>query len=141
MTSGGDMRKWVSVAIAAGLFFGGASGAVAAGWHRLDLTTKGAAFAGEYAWEPKNKNHGGFHFRGYLQDSVAGDGHNVYILARVEAYPFSRYNGVQRRKDVHLDEILYDGAALYSSTADIRVCRDRGSLRPDNCSPTRFFRR
>ncbi|MFI8522310.1 hypothetical protein ACIGEZ_31510 [Streptomyces sp. NPDC085481] len=134
------MRKWVSVAVAAGLFVGGVGGAVAASWHRLNMETNGAKFVGDYAWEPKETNHGAFHFRGMLRDDEAGDGHNVYIQAKVQGYGWSRFNGTQR-KDVYVDKLVYDGAARYSTDAEIRVCRDRGSLRPDNCSPTRVFTR
>ncbi|MFE1378344.1 hypothetical protein ACFW6S_05260 [Streptomyces sp. NPDC058740] len=134
------MRKWVSVAVAAGLFVGGVGGAMADSWTRLSLRTTGAKFSGDYLWEPKNANHGAFHFRGQLRDDEATDGHNVYIQAKVQGYDWSRFYGVQR-KDVYVDRLVYDGAARYSTEAQIRVCRDRGSLRPDNCSPTRFFTR
>lgn len=132
------MRKWVSVAVAAGLFVGGIGAAVADSWQRLDLNTTGAKFNGQFAWEPAGKNHGAFHFRGMLRDDVAGDGHNVYIQAKVQGYGWSRFNGVQR-KDVYVDELVFDGAARFSTDAKVRVCRDRGSLRPDNCSPTSSF--
>lgn len=134
------MRKWVSVAVAAGLFVGGIGAAVADSWERLNLTTTGAKFNGETVWEPKDKNHGAFHFRGMLRDDEDGDGHNVYIQARVQGYGWSRFNGVQR-KDVYVDQLVFDGAAVYSTDAQMRVCRDRGSLRPDNCSVTSFFTR
>jgi hypothetical protein len=89
----------------------------------------------DYTWEPKGRNHGAFHFRGTLKDHDPTDGHNVYVQAKVEGYGWNRFNGVQRKK-VYLDKLVYDGAAQYTSTAEIRACRDRGSLRPDNCSGT-----
>ncbi|MEV0847638.1 hypothetical protein AB0J21_17510 [Streptomyces sp. NPDC049954] len=78
--------------------------------------------------------HGGFGFRGKLTDDPDDD-NNVYIQAKVEGYSWSRFNGKQK-KTVSLNKVVWDGAMLYVRTADIRACRDRGSLHPDNCSPT-----
>lgn len=136
------MRKWVSVAIAAGLFLGGAGGAVADSWRAIpSRTTDGAKFhEAKYLWEPKLVNYGGFHFKGDLVDRLPDDGHNVYLQVRVEGYAWNRFNGVQR-KSVRLDRIVHDGQAQYTSEAWLRVCRDRGSLRPDNCSPDVYYKR
>ncbi|MFI1810883.1 hypothetical protein ACH414_11185 [Streptomyces sp. NPDC020422] len=136
------MRKWVSVAVAAGLFVGGVGGAMADSWKVIPTrTTDGSKFReAKYRWEPKDSNHGGFHFKGDLVDSLPNDGHNVYLQVKVQGYGWSRFNGVQR-KTVHLDQVVYDGAALYSTQAWIRTCRDRGSLRPDNCSPELSYKR
>ncbi|MFE5619958.1 hypothetical protein [Streptomyces sp. NPDC056524] len=132
----------MTTAIAAGLFLGGAGVAVADSWHAVgSLTTTGASFSDwSYTWEPRGRNHGGFHFKGSLTDRKPKDGHNVYVQAKVEGYGWNRFNGAQR-KTVKLDKIVYDGAAQYTSTADIRVCRDRGSLRPDNCSHSKSYKR
>ncbi|WP_232542735.1 hypothetical protein [Streptomyces sp. QHH-9511] len=94
----------------------------------------------EYLWEPKGRNHGGFHFRGHLNDSKPNDGHNVYVEVRVEGYDWNRFKGVQKKK-VSLDKVVWDGAAQYTSLAEMRACRDRGTLRPDNCSDPRTFSR
>ncbi|GAA2790455.1 hypothetical protein [Streptomyces showdoensis] len=136
------MRKWVSVAVAAGLFVGGIGAAVADSWQEIKpRSTDGSKFRdAKYLWEPKSSNHGGFHFKGDLVDTFPNDGHNVYVQAKVQGYGWNRFNGVQR-KTVHLDQVVYDGAALYSTDAAIRVCRDRGSLRPDNCSPELSYHR
>ncbi|MEU6978306.1 MULTISPECIES: hypothetical protein [unclassified Streptomyces] len=136
------MRKWVTVAVTAGLFMGGIGAAVADSWQEIKTrTTDGSKFRdAKYRWEPKDGNHGGFHFKGDLVDSFPNDGHNVYLQAKVQGYAWNRFNGVQR-KTVHLDREVYDGAALYSTDASIRVCRDRGSLRPDNCSPELSYHR
>ncbi|MEU7115189.1 hypothetical protein [Streptomyces sp. NPDC046182] len=136
------MRKLMAVAVAAGLFVGGAGVAAADSWHEAGpITTTGAWFSDwSYTWEPRGRNHGGFHFKGSLIDRNAEDGHNVYVQAKVEGYSWNRFNGVQK-KTVALDKIVYDGAAQYTSTADIRVCRDRGSLRPDNCSHPKSYKR
>ncbi|MFF3774769.1 hypothetical protein [Streptomyces sp. NPDC002232] len=135
------MRKLAAVAVAAGLFFGGMGVASAASWgHELNMSTAGAEFRGWYKWEPKFQHHGGFHVRGRLADADPGDGHNVYLRAKVEGYGWVRVKGTQR-KTVDIDETIYDGAVLETNHAEIQLCRDRGSLRPDNCSDLRKFRR
>ncbi|MEV6331326.1 hypothetical protein [Streptomyces sp. NPDC051909] len=136
------MRKWVSVAIAAGLFLGGVGGAVADSWHTIpNVHTDGVEFkGGSYVFEPKSRNHGGFHFRGSLRDVSPNDGHNVYVEVKVEAYDWNRFKGTQK-KYVDLDKVVWDGAAQFTSQARLRVCRDRGSLRPDNCVPTFHYLR
>ncbi|XIE79392.1 hypothetical protein AB6O49_17925 [Streptomyces sp. SBR177] len=136
------MRKWVSVAIAAGLFFGGAGAAAAESVRGIPyLHTDGVEFKqGRYQFEPKTRNHGGFHFRGILTDLLPNDGHNVYVEVKVEAYDWNRFKGTQK-KSVTIDRVVWDGAALFTSEARLRVCRDRGSLRPDNCAPTVHYKR
>ncbi|WP_308377556.1 hypothetical protein [Streptomyces sp. ISL-99] len=62
------------------------------------------------------------------------------MQVKVEGYSWSRFNGKQR-KSVPLNKLTYDGAARYTSDGYIRVCRDRGSLRPDNCSVTKHYQR
>ncbi|MGW6537345.1 hypothetical protein ACWGBV_17330 [Streptomyces sp. NPDC055051] len=44
-------------------------------------------------------------------------------------------------KSVHVDHVFFDGAVLETQDAQIQACHDRGSLRPDNCSHLREFRR
>ncbi|GGT67225.1 hypothetical protein [Streptomyces lateritius] len=139
------MRKLATAAVVAGLFLGGAGAAVAAvadSWHKTPaFRDPGVEFAQvKYLWEPKGRNHGGFHFRGTLNDTDHGDGHNVYVEVKVEGYDWNRFKGVQRKK-VSLDKVVWDGAAQYTSLAEMRACRDRGTLRPDNCSDPRTFSR
>ncbi|MFE0773013.1 hypothetical protein [Streptomyces sp. NPDC058861] len=137
------MRKLAAVVATAGLFFGGMGAAAADSWHSLKepVTTKGAQFQSvKYRWEPAGEKHGAFRFKGTLHDADGDDGHNVYLLVRAHRYPWQRFNGVQKRS-VSIENTVYDGAALHTNTADMRVCRNRGSLRPDNCSPTRSFKR
>ncbi|MFG2640849.1 hypothetical protein ACGFYP_07760 [Streptomyces sp. NPDC048370] len=136
------MRKLATVAVAAGLFLGGAGVAVADGWHQIpNLVTKGAAFdSAAYTWEPKGRNHGGFRFKGLLADRDGNDGHNVSVEVRVNGYGWNTFKGVQNKK-VALDKVVYDGAAQLTTDAWIRLCRDRGSLRPDNCSQTEHYSR
>ncbi|MFF6842910.1 hypothetical protein ACFY8X_29720 [Streptomyces tanashiensis] len=136
-----SMRKLAAAAVAAGLFFGGMGAAAADPWGReLNMSTTGAVFRGWYKWEPRLQNRGAFHVRGRLSDGDPGDGHNVYLRAKVEGYGWVRVKGTQR-KTVDIDELFYDGAVLETNHAEIQLCRDRGSLRPDNCSDLRKFRR
>ncbi|MER5747297.1 hypothetical protein [Streptomyces sp. NPDC002225] len=130
-----------SAVLAAGLFFGGAGVAMAAGWQRVpDLESGGVKLSkGQYRFNPAGRNHGGFEWQGDLADVSPGDGNNVYVQVRVEGYSWNRFNG-QQKKTVHLHKTVYDGAARYTSTAHIRACRDRGSLRPDNCSRTMHYK-
>ncbi|WP_234312277.1 hypothetical protein [Streptomyces griseus] len=130
----------MTAAIAAGLFFGGAGAAVADSWRGLKMHSTGVQFKGSYKWEPKFVHRGGFHIDGTLEDSEPDDGHNVYLRARVEAYGWTRVKGVQK-KTIHVNHVFFDGAVLETTEAEIQACRDRGSLRPDNCSKLRKFAR
>ncbi|MFD9032083.1 hypothetical protein ACFVZW_13165 [Streptomyces sp. NPDC059567] len=135
------MRKLATVAVAAGLFLGGAGAAAADGWHNLPrMDTRGVIATGKYKWELRGQNHGGFNFEVKLKDDDATDGHNVYVESKVEGYSWSRLYGTQR-KTVTLKKVIYDGAAQYTNEAWLRVCRDRGSLRPDNCADTLHYLR
>ncbi|MFF7179741.1 hypothetical protein [Streptomyces sp. NPDC008121] len=129
------MRKLATVAVAVGLFVGGMGTAVADGWHKIpDLQASGVLFsAGKYKWQPKGRDHGGLRFEGKLHDAEHRDGHNVYLDTRVEGYGWKRFKGVQGRT-VFLNKVIYDGAVQRTGEARLRACRDRGSLRPDNCS-------
>ncbi|MFD6312208.1 hypothetical protein [Streptomyces nigra] len=148
-------RKLAVSALAAGLFLTGMGTAFAtadreapsaaearAAWKGIPkLNSGGVQFKdGKYKFEPAHTNRGAFHWKGSLKDADHGDGHNVYMQVRVEGYDWSRFNGKQR-KTVWLDKLSYDGAALHTDDAWIRACRDRGSLRPDNCSVTKSYHR
>ncbi|MFJ4904443.1 hypothetical protein ACIQCR_02635 [Streptomyces sp. NPDC093249] len=137
------MRKFATAVVAGGLFFGGMGVAVADSWRPVGepLKTAGARFEeAEYRWEPAGDQHGAFRFRGSLRDIESGDGHNVYLEVRPHRYGWQRFMGVQKRT-VQVEDVVFDGATRFTNTADMRVCRDRGSLRPDNCSDVRSFRR
>ncbi|WP_405855732.1 hypothetical protein OG361_21055 [Streptomyces sp. NBC_00090] len=134
------MRKLATAVVAAGLFFGGMGVAVADSEHQLLLTDPGVVFAGTYQWQSTNKVPSGLHVKGELRDDAHEDGHNVYLRTRVESYPWGRIPGTQR-KNVKVDKVFFDGAVLKTKEVRLQVCRDRGSLRPDNCSPERLFSR
>ncbi|CAI4168309.1 hypothetical protein KQH21_14075 [Streptomyces sp. IpFD-1.1] len=136
------MRRSAVAVLAAGLFFTGAGSAVADAWRNMPtLRSTGVKLTkGKYTMYPKFTKHGGFRFKADLVDDERGDGHNVYVQARVEGYSWRRFNG-QQKKTVTIQKEVYDGAALYVSEAWIRACRDRGSLRPDNCTRTLHYKR
>ncbi|MEU2652919.1 hypothetical protein AB0A84_20970 [Streptomyces albidoflavus] len=136
------MRRSAVAVLAAGLFFTGAGSAVADAWRTMPkLWSQGVSFEeGRYTMYPKFTKHGGFGFKVNLRDADPRDGHNVYVQARVEGYSWRRFNG-QQKKTVRIQKEVYDGAALYVSNAWIRACRDRGSLRPDNCTRTLHYTR
>ncbi|MFF1511689.1 hypothetical protein [Streptomyces sp. NPDC058326] len=137
------MRKLAAAAVAVGLFVGGMGVAVADSWHSLTkaVTTEGAQFEKvQYRWEPAGEQRGAFHFKGFLRDLNENDGHNVYLEVRPHAYGWQRFKGVQKRT-VPIDKTVHDGATRYTNTAEMRVCRDRGALRPNNCSPVQSFKR
>ncbi|MEN8650984.1 hypothetical protein ABCR94_10160 [Streptomyces sp. 21So2-11] len=136
------MRKFATAAMAVSLFIGGVGASFAQSWHPVPkMETGGAVFSeATYTWWPKRKSHGGFQLKGRLTDTGPSDGHNVYVQAKVESYSWRRFNGVQKRS-VRLDKLLYDGAAQHTRKAWVRACRDRGSLRPDNCSVTKHYAR
>ncbi|GGR42387.1 hypothetical protein [Streptomyces roseolus] len=136
----GQLKKSITAAIVAGLFLGGAGVAAADSWRELEMRSAGVFFQGDYKWEPKFVHRGGFHVVGDLKDADSDDGHNVYLRAKVEAYDWTRVKGVQK-KTVHVDHVFFDGAMLETNQAKIQACRDRGSLRPDNCSKLREFLR
>ncbi|MFF2650916.1 hypothetical protein [Streptomyces sp. NPDC058045] len=113
-------------------------GSAAAGsWAQIpDRSTDGAEFQqATYMFWPSGSHHGAFEWRGKLSDSTKNDGHNVYVQARVEGQGWSRFNGKQNRT-VRLHKRLWNGSQQYVTQAYLRVCRDKGSFQPDNCSPT-----
>ncbi|WP_244188760.1 hypothetical protein [Streptomyces yokosukanensis] len=88
---------------------------------------------GRYRFNPVERNHGSFEWSGYLNDVDPNDDHNGYMQVRVEGHDWSRYYGKQRKR-VFLHHSNWDGAQRYTEDAYVRVCLDRGTLRPDNCS-------
>lgn len=134
------MRKLATAVVAAGLFFGGMGVAVADSWHTLAMKTPGATFKGKHAWQSKNRVPSGLRLQGVLGDADPDDGHNVYLQSKVEGYAWGRVKGIQKG-DVKIDTTYYDGAVLVTDEVRLQVCRDRGSLRPDNCSRVKLFTR
>ncbi|WP_181139860.1 hypothetical protein [Streptomyces sp. Ru71] len=135
------MKKLLVSWAAAGLFLTAAGAAFGASWG-TPIKTLGSGgvefYNGQYKFNPPHTNHGAFEWEGMLKDANHGDGHNVYMQARVEGHGWVRYNGKQKTT-VKLHQSNWDGAQLYTHHAHLRACRDRGSLRPDNCSETLDF--
>ncbi|MEX0172424.1 hypothetical protein MRBLMG1_005143 [Streptomyces sp. LMG1-1-1.1] len=134
------MRKLATAVVAAGLFFGGMGVAVADSAHDLVMRTPGVGFVGTYQWQPTTKIPSGLHVKGTLRDENNDDGHNVYLRIRVEGYAWGHLTGVQRRH-IKVDKVFSDGAVLKTKQVRMHACIDRGSLRPDYCSPERLFSR
>ncbi|MFE0641097.1 hypothetical protein ACFW2Y_05720 [Streptomyces sp. NPDC058877] len=134
------MRKLATATVAAGLFFGGVGVAAADSGRELVMRAPGVAFVGTYQWQPTTKVPSGLHVKGELRDESVNDGHNVYLRVRVEGYPWGHLSGTQK-KHVKVDKVFYDGAVLKTKQVRIHACVDRGSFRPDYCSPERLFSR
>lgn len=136
------MRKSAIGVLTAGLFLTGVTTAVAASWKTIPkLTTSGAEFnSGQYTFHPAGTKHGAFEWKGNLKDTDHRDGHNVYVQVKVEGYSWSRYNGTQK-KSVFLNNLNWAAPQRYTDDAYIRVCRDKGSFNPDNCSPTKHYKK
>ncbi|MFE0651885.1 hypothetical protein ACFVZH_25185 [Streptomyces sp. NPDC059534] len=134
------MRKLATAVVAAGLFFGGMGVAVADSEHELVMRMPGVGFVGTYRWQPTNKVPSGLHVKGELRDENKDDGHNVYLRTKVEGYPWGHLTGVQKKR-IKVDKVFYDGAVLKTKEVWMHACIDRGSLRPDYCSPERLFSR
>ncbi|MEV0633811.1 hypothetical protein AB0I77_02285 [Streptomyces sp. NPDC050619] len=134
------MSRALIGAVAAGLILAGAGTALAAQSGSIpQLSSGGVEFTdGKFKFNPAGTNHGAFEWRGRLHDTSPDDGHNVYMQVRVEGHGWVRYNGKQR-SSVWMHHSTWDGAQRYTDDAKIRACRDRGSLRPDNCSKTEKF--
>jgi hypothetical protein len=136
------MKRAMAGVVAAGLLLMGAGVALAAQQPQGNiplLDTRGVEFVqGRYKFNPPGTNHGAFEWSGVLRDIDTTDGHNVYVQVRVEGHRWARYYGKQQR-EVRMHHSNWSGAQQYTNDAKIRVCRDRGSLRPDNCSPTQSF--
>lgn len=135
------MKKALAGVMAAAAFLMGAGTALgAADWRDMPtLSSSGVRFLeGKYRFNPAGQNHGAFEWKGGLKDANAQDGHNVYMLVRVESHGWVRYNGKQG-KTVSLHHSNWDGAQRYTDDAEIKACRNRGSLHPDNCSHTKSY--
>ncbi|MEH0511888.1 MULTISPECIES: hypothetical protein [unclassified Streptomyces] len=103
------------------------------------LQSAGVEFTdGHYKFNRPGVNHGAFEWSGRLLDAGATDRHNVYVEVKIEGYDWKRYYGKQNRA-VGLHKSMWVGAQRYTGKARLRVCRDRGSLRPDNCAEEQVY--
>ncbi|MCD0451140.1 hypothetical protein LO762_18325 [Actinocorallia sp. API 0066] len=109
----------------------------------LKHATTGADFKGSWKWDDKikvklaggTKTYRGVRYWGTLTDTNKGDKHNVYTEANGTSRPrvYGKRNG---SKWVSTYETSRNG-----KTVSFKVCRDRGTLRPDNCSKQQVLRR
>ncbi|MFD9390584.1 hypothetical protein ACFWBB_07565 [Streptomyces sp. NPDC060000] len=135
------MKRAVLGLAAVGLALGGAVAAVAspAEGGIPQLESSGVEFSGgHYKLNRPGVNHGAFEWRGRLTDTLVADRHNVYVDVQVQGHDWVRYYGKQR-SSVLLRQSNWNGAQRYIGEAKLRVCRDRGSLHPDNCAPLQTF--
>ncbi|MCX4761995.1 hypothetical protein OG562_13635 [Streptomyces sp. NBC_01275] len=104
-----------------------------------NLDPQGVEFSnGKYKFNRPGVNHGAFEWWGQLKDTIAADRHNVYVEVKIQGHDWVRYYGKQR-SSVRLHHSNWDGAQRYTGKAKLRVCRDRGALRPDNCAPEQGY--
>lgn len=91
------MKRAFLGVVAAGLMVAGVGTSVADSWHKVgSMSTTGADFLeGRYRFNSSERNHGSFEWEGKLRDTKVADGHNVYVMVRVESHAWSRYKGKQ----------------------------------------------
>lgn len=125
-----------SVLLCLGLGLAGVGTASAGSFYH---STTGALMNGTYEFYPNGVSHGAFHFWGTLNDTK-NDGNAVKQQVRVHGYGYNTwYSGVD--SDVYLNQNVWDGAMTQTNYARAKVCRDRGSLYPDNCSTEQRYDR
>ncbi len=108
------------------------------------LTTTGAKFSSiNYTFQPKcitsscgtSTSYNGVNYSGTLKDTKS-DGHRVFLRAKVDGYGYSSklYTGGTRYISRRVSSPAYDPVGSFK----IQLCRDKGTLLPDNCtaSPT-----
>lgn len=90
--------------------------------------------AGGRAW----RGGRGEHWKGKLDDTK-DDGNAGKIEVRVSGY--QDHSTYRNRKDTDRkwSEMNYDGALSETGDARFKICRDRGSLIPDNCSGEKTY--
>ncbi|MCX4739322.1 hypothetical protein [Streptomyces antibioticus] len=135
------MKRVVLGVAALSLVFGAAVAAFASPQKAKipDLLSRGVEFTdASYRFNRPGVNHGAFEWQGLLKDALPDDRHNVYVDVKIEGHNWVRYYGKQGRS-VLLHKSNWDGAQRYTGDARLRVCRDRGSLRPDNCAPLQIL--
>lgn len=109
------------------------------------LSTTGASFTGiTYSFDPwpcnstcQNGTISGMNYYGTLKDTSASDGNSVFVHAKIDAYGYAAR--------VYTSSSLAVGQKVYVSdppaTGSVQLCRDRGTLYPDNCTSTPTLRR
>lgn len=126
----------VAVVLTAGMVGVGAGSAAAGAFTH---STTGIKINGTYVFEPDSVRYGPFHWYGTLEDTE-NDGNAGKVQVRVEGYGYATFYN-NKDKDKYWDELVYDPQATRTDLAHAKICRDRGSLRPDNCSTERKYTR
>lgn len=115
--------------------------AAAASSAPINISVNGGRFTGNgdfYPGGPNDPNHGGFHFRGNLDDT-SNNGREIYLEVAVEGYGFNEFrNAVDT--DRYWDQNVWDYQALYTNDARMRVC-EAIDFWPDTCSGEVQFHR
>lgn len=103
------------------------------------IATTGASWRGRYRFLPSGKRtRGAFHFKGTLRVTDKNNGAKLEV--RVAGYSHTEFRA-SRGSSKNFDELVFDGAAQRTNDAWVKICRDRGSLIPDNCSKERYYSR
>jgi hypothetical protein len=86
------------------------------------------------AWPCGNGCISGFNYSGYLTDSL-NDGNAVFVHAQTDGYGYAAriYNSTGNGTTKYVSQKVLDTNSDPAQHATIQVCRDRGTLYPDNC--------
>lgn len=122
------------LAVALGLIGAGSAHAAA-----FTHSTTGVSMNGSYVFEPQSVRQGAFHFWGTLNDTL-NDGHAGKQQVRIEGYGYNTYYAPVDA-DKYLNQYIWAAPQLYVTKARAKVCRDRGTLLPDNCSAEKTYTR
>ncbi len=129
-------QVFTALLVSAGLTITGVGSASAGAFSH---STTGGRIAGTYVFLPNGYQHGGFNWWGTLDDT-SKDGHAMKAQVRVAGWGWATfYNSVD--KDKYWDQVVWSPGDSQVNDAWAKICRDRGSLLPDNCSAERHYRR
>ena len=107
-----------------------------------NLVTTGATLA-KISWSfDRNAPSAGFNYSGNLKDTLA-DGNAPFVHAKTDGYDYATriYNNKGAGTSLSVSQKVYDANGDPAQSAVIEVCRDRGTLYPDNCATSsRIYR-
>jgi hypothetical protein len=124
-----QLKKAASVAAVAVGVLAGAGSAYAGAFNH---STTGGHIYGSYAFQPQSVSQGAFEWWGTVDDT-SNDGNAMKVQVRVEGYGYNTFENA-KDTDKYWDQYVYDYQALQTNFAAAKICRDRGTLYPDNCS-------
>lgn len=114
------------------------------------LTTTGASFtSGSWSFDPWPCNSScyggtvsGFNYSGYLNDTLS-DGNAPFVHAKTDGYGYATriYNNQGSGTYVWASQKVFNSNGDPAGSAQVQVCRDRGTLFPDNCVTSATFLR